>query len=383
MEACHMGMTCMAWACHEAGTSEGIRQGSQGTEKSAMGTSQGMPTTRQGAGRRAAAVATVSPGIGSENEDMEDQPKMERLSLKKKGLGSEARAERLAKADVDLQLLSHTEQVEHLRKQKKRRNQGREDEVLAKLEKFKKSISTNPTAAIDESGEANKEDLSGWRATRLTFAPEASKMDDMARKNDPNDYVVHDPLLEKGKEKFNKMQAKLKRKNHKMILCVIPGISLALPCRLYACSVRSVSESDEVGFKIPGADWKTRWETRRCEVFDLHKELVPYREAFLWQESTVRRRQALVEKGEDFSDSLIILQHPPVYTLGTKSSEENLKFDINDAPYDIYRTKRGGEVTYHRPGQARYLFCICVAMFDYLYSCSFVFFYLFYYVLMH
>ncbi|KAF6142674.1 hypothetical protein GIB67_015160 [Kingdonia uniflora] len=136
-----------------------------------------------------------------------------------------------------------------------------------------------------------------------------------------------------------------------MILCVIPGISLALPCRPHACSVRSLSESNEVGFKIPGADWKTRRETRRCEVFDLHKELVPYREAFSWQESTVRRRQALVEKGEDFSDSLIILQHPPVYTLGTKSSEKNLKFDIKDAPYDIYRTKRGGEVTYHGPGQ--------------------------------
>lgn len=36
--------------------------------------------------------------------------------------------------------------------------------------------------------------------------------DNMARNNDPNEYVVHDPLLEKGKEKFNKMQAKLKRR---------------------------------------------------------------------------------------------------------------------------------------------------------------------------
>lgn len=34
----------------------------------------------------------------------------------------------------------------------------------------------------------------------------------MSRSNDPNDYVVHDPLLEKGKEKFNRMQAKEKRK---------------------------------------------------------------------------------------------------------------------------------------------------------------------------
>ena len=36
--------------------------------------------------------------------------------------------------------------------------------------------------------------------------------DGMARKDDPNEYVVLDPLLEKGKEKFNRMQAKLKRR---------------------------------------------------------------------------------------------------------------------------------------------------------------------------
>lgn len=34
----------------------------------------------------------------------------------------------------------------------------------------------------------------------------------MSRRNDPNDYVVLDPLLEKGKEKFNKMQAKQKKR---------------------------------------------------------------------------------------------------------------------------------------------------------------------------
>lgn len=37
--------------------------------------------------------------------------------------------------------------------------------------------------------------------------------DDMERNEDPNQYVVHDPLLEKGKEKFNKEQAKFKKRN--------------------------------------------------------------------------------------------------------------------------------------------------------------------------
>lgn len=56
-------------------------------------------------------------------------------------------------------------------------------------------------------------------------------------------------------------------------------------------------------------------------------------------------------KGEDHSDTVIVLQHPPVYTLGTGSTEEFLKFDVHNAPFDIYRVERGGEVTYHGPGQ--------------------------------
>jgi hypothetical protein len=45
------------------------------------------------------------------------------------------------------------------------------------------------------------------------------------------------------------------------------------------------------------------------------------------------------------------LQHPPVYTLGAGSSEEHVKFDLQQPPHRLYRTERGGEVTYHGPGQ--------------------------------
>lgn len=65
----------------------------------------------------------------------------------------------------------------------------------------------------------------------------------------------------------------------------------------------------------------------------------------------MRERKALIERNEDFSDSLIVLQHHPVYTLGAGSSEHYLNFDVNDAPIELYRTERGGEVTYHGPGQ--------------------------------
>lgn len=90
---------------------------------------------------------------------------------------------------------------------------------------------------------------------------------------------------------------------------------------------------------------------RTCEYFDLYKDLVPYGEAWSWQKRIVKEKKALIDRNEDCTDTLIILQHRPVYTLGTGSSEEYLKFDVKDAPYDVYRTERGGEVTYHGPGQ--------------------------------
>ncbi|KAJ7966402.1 putative Peptidyl-prolyl cis-trans isomerase [Quillaja saponaria] len=136
----------------------------------------------------------------------DEQPRVDKLSLKR-GIGSEARAERIANADTDLQLFNEAERGRQLQKQKKRRLHGREDEVLAKLEKFKKVMSEKSGS----SSEVKNEDLSDWRSVRLKFASEPGK-DNMSRSEDPNDYVVHDPLLEKGKEKFNRMQAKQKRR---------------------------------------------------------------------------------------------------------------------------------------------------------------------------
>lgn len=69
-------------------------------------------------------------GISRSNaESFEDQPKVEKLYLKKKGIGSEVRAERMANADVDLQLLGNAERERQLNKQKRRRRQGHEEEV--------------------------------------------------------------------------------------------------------------------------------------------------------------------------------------------------------------------------------------------------------------
>ncbi|GJP30666.1 hypothetical protein CLOM_g4523 [Closterium sp. NIES-68] len=54
-------------------------------------------------------------------------------------------------------------------------------------------------------------------------------------------------------------------------------------------------------------------------------------------------------------DVLLLVQHPPVYTLGTRSDLSNLRFDpaAETLPggAELFVTERGGEVTYHGPGQ--------------------------------
>ncbi|KAJ6814643.1 putative peptidyl-prolyl cis-trans isomerase CYP57 [Iris pallida] len=156
------------------------------------------------------------PSPRSHGEDIDGEgSKVEKLSMKKKGIGSEARAEHIAKADSDLQLLNQAEQERQKQKQKKRRLHGREEDTLARLQKFKKSLSTKlsaPTSNDLKDKNEGEDDDSEWTANRLTFIPESAEKDGMTRRDDPNEYVLHDPLLEKGKEKFNRMQAKLKRR---------------------------------------------------------------------------------------------------------------------------------------------------------------------------
>lgn len=63
----------------------------------------------------------------------------------------------------------------------------------------------------------------------------------------------------------------------------------------------------------------------------------------------VALQEALVEKKRaGFPDVLLLLEHPPVFTLGPAGKEANL-LDPGEIP--VVRTRRGGDVTYHGPGQ--------------------------------
>lgn len=83
----------------------------------------------------------------------------------------------------------------------------------------------------------------------------------------------------------------------------------------------------------------------RCLLYN--QKVIPYLDALKWQ------RQLLAARIADSSldDVLILLEHPSVYTLGKGSSEEFLKFDPHNSNYEVHRVERGGEVTYHCPGQ--------------------------------
>ena len=51
------------------------------------------------------------------------------------------------------------------------------------------------------------------------------------------------------------------------------------------------------------------------------------------------------------ADALFLVEHDAVYTLGRRSTLDNLRFDPEAGAHDIVRVERGGEVTWHGPGQ--------------------------------
>lgn len=71
---------------------------------------------------------------------------------------------------------------------------------------------------------------------------------------------------------------------------------------------------------------------------------VPYAEALAWQRQLADDRIA----GRLDHDVLLLLEHPPVVTLGRTSQQANL---LQASGIDVFEVERGGDVTYHGPGQ--------------------------------
>jgi lipoyl(octanoyl) transferase len=82
-----------------------------------------------------------------------------------------------------------------------------------------------------------------------------------------------------------------------------------------------------------------------------------YEPAFALQRELVERR-----KSAEISDQLLFVEHDPVVTLGRNAHLENLLADpelLDRAGIELHHTDRGGDVTYHGPGQI-----VCYPIFD-------------------
>jgi lipoyl(octanoyl) transferase len=77
--------------------------------------------------------------------------------------------------------------------------------------------------------------------------------------------------------------------------------------------------------------------------------VVPYARALALQESLRAARQA-----DAVPDTLLLLEHPPVYTRGRRSGDDELPAGrrfLAGVPIEVVDVDRGGRVTYHGPGQ--------------------------------
>jgi lipoyl(octanoyl) transferase len=79
------------------------------------------------------------------------------------------------------------------------------------------------------------------------------------------------------------------------------------------------------------------------------EDLVPYRVAYDWMHELAERRAA-----DEVPDTLILLEHPPVYTAGRRTDPMHIRWtesQIEAAGAELHVVDRGGSVTFHGPGQ--------------------------------
>jgi len=83
------------------------------------------------------------------------------------------------------------------------------------------------------------------------------------------------------------------------------------------------------------------------DLFDLGH--MAYRDALGWQQTKA------AEVGAEISaDALALLEHPPVYTMGARGGDDHMllsRDDLRARGADLIMTDRGGDITFHGPGQ--------------------------------
>ena len=93
----------------------------------------------------------------------------------------------------------------------------------------------------------------------------------------------------------------------------------------------SATPAPQVPTNVPRLDWRTT------------DTAVPYEDAV----AEMERMAAAIHDGTA-PETVWLLEHPPLYTAGTSADAADL---LQPDRFPVYRTGRGGEFTYHGPGQ--------------------------------
>ena len=95
--------------------------------------------------------------------------------------------------------------------------------------------------------------------------------------------------------------------------------------------------------------------TSQPEIIYQDLGMMPYRQAWDYQEKLYSELMAKKLSGlKTFPGHLLFCEHPPVFTLGKSGSKENLLINeqmLAQRGIEFYRINRGGDITYHGPGQ--------------------------------
>jgi lipoyl(octanoyl) transferase len=88
---------------------------------------------------------------------------------------------------------------------------------------------------------------------------------------------------------------------------------------------------------------ETNQKTTNNIEWKVQSDFVPYEEAQQWMESRVKAIQ-----NKEAPECVWLLEHSPLYTLGTSGHTTDI---LASSKFPIFKTGRGGQVTYHGPGQ--------------------------------
>ena len=90
-------------------------------------------------------------------------------------------------------------------------------------------------------------------------------------------------------------------------------------------------------------DLQNKIEIYNIDILDLG--LKSYQESWSFQKEMLKKRS-----NNEINDTLIFVEHEPVFTLGKNANENHI---LQNYPENIktFHVERGGDVTYHGPGQ--------------------------------